>query len=131
MKMTKVILSENCGNSPKNIFAAEFTAAFARADIEFILGKSTEDITWDITGSKFVRGMPDFSRELETWMKQHPVEEMEIFYAITHGKAGAVNGRMKMENGKEFAFCFMYEFGSVKGENIKTIYSYIVELNQF
>jgi hypothetical protein len=35
--MTKVILSEDCGNSPKNIFLKDLSIAIAKEDKKFIL----------------------------------------------------------------------------------------------
>lgn len=42
--MTKVITSEDCGNSPKNIFLEKLTIAFAKNDFKFILNSVTDDI---------------------------------------------------------------------------------------
>ncbi|MBN2117999.1 MAG: hypothetical protein JW730_15585, partial [Anaerolineales bacterium] len=39
--MTKIIVSEDCGNSPKNIFIEKMTAAFAKRDAKFLLGNGT------------------------------------------------------------------------------------------
>ncbi|WP_179353501.1 hypothetical protein [Winogradskyella vidalii] len=47
---------------------------------------------------------------------------------LSHGKEGAVNGWIKMENGKQYAFSDFYVFQSAKGEKIKAITSYGIKL---
>ena len=46
--MTRVIVSEDCGNSPKNLFLQNLTIAFAKHDSKFILDSVTDDIRWNI-----------------------------------------------------------------------------------
>jgi hypothetical protein len=52
--MTQVIMGEDCGNSPKNIFIQELTVAFAKGDARFVLSKISEDIRWNIVGEKLI-----------------------------------------------------------------------------
>ena len=42
--MTKVIIGEDCGNSPKNIFVQELTIAFAKGDSKCLLKNVTDDV---------------------------------------------------------------------------------------
>ena len=50
--MTRVTISEDCGNSPKNIFVQELTIAFAKADSRFLLKNVTDDVLWNILGDQ-------------------------------------------------------------------------------
>jgi hypothetical protein len=63
--MTRVILSDDCGNSPKNIFLTKITTAFAKGDSKFILGSVTDDIRWNIVGDKVIEGKDRFAEAMK------------------------------------------------------------------
>jgi hypothetical protein len=125
--MTRVIISEDCSNSPKNIFAQNLTIAFAKNDAKFILGSVTDDICWNIIGENTIQGKDDLSKALER-MDKNKAMELTINHVMTHGKAGAVNGTLKLKNGIMRAFCDVYEFSGAKGTNVKEITSYVIEI---
>ena len=125
--MTKVILSEDCGNSPKNIFLTKLTTAFAKGDSKFLLGSVTDDIRWNIVGDKVIAGKDRFAEALKQ-MKDDKAAALTIDHVATHGKAGAVNGTTSFKNGKARAFCDVYEFSNAKGTVIKEITSYRIEI---
>jgi hypothetical protein len=54
--MTRVVINEDCGNSPKNIVVQELTIAFAKGDSKFILNSVTDDIRWNVVGDQVVQG---------------------------------------------------------------------------
>ena len=60
--MTRVIVSEDCGNSPKNIFLQKLTIAFAKCDSKFILDSVTDDIRWNVLGNQLIEGKNNFSK---------------------------------------------------------------------
>jgi len=125
--MTKVIIGEDCGNSPKNIFLTNLTTAFAKGDANFILSSVAEDIRWNIVGDRLIEGRDDFARALEQ-MKTNKLVELTIQHVVTHGKAGAVNGTTKSKNGRSHAFCDVYEFANTKGTIVKEITSFVVPI---
>ena len=125
--MTRVIVSEDCGNSPKNIFLEKLTVAFAKCDSKFILSSVTDDIRWNIVGDKLIQGKDSITKALEQ-MKNDKAVELTIHHIATHGKAGAVNGTTKFKNGNTRAFCDVYEFNGVKGTSIKEITSYVIDI---
>lgn len=125
--MTRVITSEDCGNSPKNIFVQDLTIAFAKRNSKFILGNVTDDIRWNIVGNKLIQGKDNFAEALEQ-KKNEKVEELTMQHVATHGKAGAVNGTTKSKNGKTYAFCDVYEFSNTKGTAVKEMTSYVIEI---
>ena len=125
--MTKVITSEDCGNSPKNIFIQDLTIAFAKDDFKFILDNVTNDIRWNIVSDTLIQGKDNFAKALEK-MKSDKAVQLTLHHVATHGKAGAVNGTRKMKNGKTNAFCNVYEFSNTKGTAVKEITSYIIEI---
>jgi hypothetical protein len=125
--MTKVIVGEDCGNSPKNTFLQELTIAFAKGDAKFILGRVTEDVRWNIVGDRLIHGKDDFAKALEQ-RKNNKAVELTIHHITTHGKTGAADGTTKLKNGKILAFCDVYEFGDTKGSSVKEITSYVIEI---
>jgi hypothetical protein len=125
--MTRVIVSEDCGNSPKNIRLEQLTIAFAKVDSKFILDKVTDNVCWNIIGGRTIQGKDDFAKALEH-RKDASAVELTVLHIATHGKAGAVNGTTKLKNGKTYGFCDMYEFGDAKGSSVKEITSYLIEI---
>jgi hypothetical protein len=125
--MPKIIISEDCGNSPKNIFVQEITIAFAKDDSKFILSRVMDDIRWNIIGDRLIEGKDRFVEALGE-MKKDAVEVLTIRHIATHGKAGAVDGTIRLENGKLRAFCNVYEFSNSKGSAIKEITSYFIDI---
>lgn len=125
--MTKIISSPNCGNSPKMEFLKDFNIAFAKGDVEIIVDSVTDEIIWDIIGDRKIEGKENFTQELEK-MKSENVSELRIDQILSHGKEGAANGIIKMQNGKKYAFSDFYKFQGAKGATIKSITSYVIEI---
>lgn len=125
--MTKVIASEDCGNSPKNKFLQDLTIAFATANSKFILDRVASDIRWNIVGDTLIEGKDNFSAFLKQRENDRALE-LTIQHIATHGKAGAVNGTVTLENGKTRAFCDVYEFTNTKGSKVKEVTSYVIEI---
>ena len=125
--MTRVITSEDCGNSPKNIFIQDLTIAFAKRDSKFILDSVTDDVRWNIVGDKLIEGKDNFAQVLKG-MKDDKAVQLTVQHVATHGKAGAVNGTTKLKNEKTRAFCDVYEFSNTKGTTVKEITSYIIQI---
>lgn len=123
--MTKIISSPDCGNSPKMELLKEFNIAFAKGDVKFITESVTDDIVWNIIGDKRIEGKEKFTVELER-MKSEKVSELVLEQILSHGKEGAVNRIMKMQDGKEYAFSDLYVFQGAKGTKIKTMTSYVI-----
>lgn len=125
--MAEIVLSEDCGNSPKNRFAADLTAALANGDTAFILSRVTDDIRWENAGNDAVQGKEPLAALLEQ-SALDPVERLVIYHALTHGRAGAVNGFKTMRSGKKAAFCLVFEFQSAKADKIQAITAYEIEV---
>lgn len=125
--MTRVILGADCGNSPKNTLLQQLTLALAKGDLPFLTNKTTEDICWDLVGDRLIKGIDEICTVVESRVRQNQMEEIIVERVISHGKAGAVNGKW-VENGKTFAFCHVFEFGTAKGNDVKKITSYVIEI---
>lgn len=124
----KIIVEEDCGNSPRRLMLKKLNISFARGDAENILSHVTNDIVWESVGGKQLVGIENVRSELET-LKEIQVAKLEIENIITHGKAASANGMIRMENGKKYAFCDVYLFNnSSKNGKIKGIKSYCIEV---
>src|SRR5690625_3460198 len=90
--MTKItLLRDDCGNAPKKAFIQELNVAFAKADVDTLLDKVTDDITWEIIGDKKIEGIDDFKQELHA-MRDHKAAELVLERVLTHGTDGAASG---------------------------------------
>jgi limonene-1,2-epoxide hydrolase len=125
--MTKVMIAEDCGNSPKNIFVQDLTIALAKGDTKFILKHVTDDVRWNFVGDRLIEGKAKMGEILEQ-MKNDKATELTIHHIATHGKAGAVDGSMSFKKGKTIAYCNVYEFSNTKGTTVREISSYEIEL---
>ncbi len=125
--MTKIVSSPNCGNSPKMAFLKEFNIAFAKGNVDFLIESVTDEIVWNIVGDKIITGKENFADELET-MKTEKATELILDQILSHGKEGAVNGTIKMGNGKKYAFSDFYQFNGARGSKIKSMTSYVIEI---
>ena len=125
--MTRIIVSEDCGNSPKNNLIRKFTVAFARRDVKFILANVTDTIRWNLVGVLAVDGKENLAEFLKE-SKNNQVALLSIQHLASHGKAGAVDGTQKLKSGETFAYSDVYEFGNAKGTLISEIISYRIPL---
>lgn len=125
--MTKIVSTPNCGNSPKMEFLKKFNIAFAKGDLKFIIESVTDEIVWNIIGDQKIEGKEKFYQELEK-MKSVKAKELIIDQILSHGKEGATNGIIKMQNGKKYAFSDFYKFKGAKGATINSITSYVIEI---
>ena len=124
--MPRIIVSEDCGNSPKNNLILQFTIAVAKRDFRFILDKATENLRWDFVGGQSIEGKENLIEFLKGVNKDE-VAILNIHHVVSHGKAGAVDGTQKYKNGKMAAFCNVYEFENAKGALIAEITTYLLQ----
>ena len=127
--MTKIRSSPNCGNSPKMAFLKEFNIAFAKGDIEFLAECVTDDVEWAIVGYKTIGGKENFVKEFKE-MQSEKVKELVIDQILSHGKEGATNGKMIMQNGTTYAFGDFYKFKTTKGQKLQSITSHVIEITE-
>jgi limonene-1,2-epoxide hydrolase len=121
--MTRIICTVDCGNSPKMSFLKDFNIALARGNQAAVLKRLTDDILWEWAGAAPLRGREAVAGMLRR-MHQEPRQELVIEHIITHGAAGAVNGTMRLTNGRSYGFCHVFEFSSAKGTLVSGITSY-------
>ena len=124
--MTKITVSEDCGNSPKNILLQELTIAFAKRDAKSILQSATDEIKWRIVGDRLIEGKEDLAAALNG---MEEIAELAVDHVVTHGKAGAVNGTRITADGKTLSICDVFVFSNSKGTTVKEITSYVIEID--
>jgi hypothetical protein len=124
--MTEVYRSEDCGNSPKNLFVQEMSIALALRDLDPILEGTADDIRWVVVGSSLVEGKVAFAEKLGV-DRSAQTEAVIIHHVITHGKAGAVNGTIRGKDESVRHFCDFYEFTNAKGNRAQVITSYVID----
>lgn len=122
--MTKVIVHEDCGNSPKNLFVQKLITAIAKKDVKFMLRHISEDIRWNIVGGRVYQGKDEVARVLE----QIEVDQLNLRHIATHGRTGVGDGTLKLKDGREQAFCDVFDFTSAKGDRVKEITTYVINL---
>lgn len=125
--MTKINVSADCGNSPKNIFLKELTIAIGKGDAKFCSTKVTDDVFWNFVGSKTFQGKTAFAEKIKE-LSLDKALEITLYHISSHGISGSVNGVIKLESGRIFAFCDVFRFNNTKGEKIKEITSYVIEI---
>ena len=125
--MLKITVQPDCGNAPKKVLLKDFTIAFAKGDIQFILKNLSDNIEWEIVGDQKIHGKSDAEKVLKQ-MLDASTTQLNIVNIITHGDEGAVNGTMKFGEGPEFGFSDFYTFTSHgKDAKIKQLTSFVVE----
>lgn len=124
--MVKITVVADCGNSPKKLFLKDLNIAFAEGNVDFIAENLANDVTWETVGHNRLEGKDAFVSALKE-MNDTQVSELTIERVITHGKEGAVNGVMATTEGKQYAFCDVYEFKNTTGTAIRNLSSYVIE----
>tara|TARA_R110000751_G_scaffold102037_2_gene196473 strand:- start:335 stop:712 length:378 start_codon:yes stop_codon:yes gene_type:complete len=125
--MIKIISSPNCVNSPKIEFLKQYNIAFAEGNLTFLIDSVSDDIVWNIIGDQQIEGKVNFAKAMEE-MKSVKASELIIDQILSHGKEGAANGMMKMQNGEKYAFSDFYMFQAAKEVKIKAITSYYIKM---
>ncbi|MFD2924357.1 nuclear transport factor 2 family protein [Halobacillus naozhouensis] len=122
----KVKCAEDCGNSPKKQLLKELHIAFATNDAGLLMESVDDQIVWNIIGHKLIEGRDQVEKALGQTDNGH-VTEIEIKNIITHGKTGAVDGNLLIDNKRRLSFCNVFQFTSAgKNSNIKEITSYVI-----
>lgn len=125
----KIKLSPDCGESPKHELLKNITISFAQFDLENLREYMEEDISWTLIGDSTIDGRDTFLKCLaET--SDNKVAELSIYNILAEGFKAAINGKMIMENGDVFGFSDYYLFSLNGGSKIKSITSYVIQINK-
>ena len=126
--MTRMTIHADCGNASKKLLLRDLNIAFAQGDVEGILDHFVDGIRWQVIGDADLRGKEAVRSTLEA-MKDVVRSELVILSVITHGAEGVVNGVITTEQGGSFAFCDVYRISSSSSKEIKSMMSYVIDLD--
>jgi len=116
----KLYKSENCGNSPKNKFIEEFIIdLFEEQNIK---DKISENITIELIGMKIPTGLNQFSLKK---IIDEEIMEIYIYDAISHGKKGAIDLKLKTVHETIINIGIFLEFKTLKADKISYLKIFI------
>lgn len=104
----QIVRSGMCSNSPKNAFVEELAIKVVATLGKSRASASNEDYPVRIYGESF-DAEPD---------------KIAVFQAISHGKAGAANGEIRMGE-IVLGFVISVTFKTVKGEHVEGVKVYV------
>lgn len=85
----------------------------------------TPDVSWLISGENEISGVDNVVKAV-CGSVMNGITELVLNQVLTHGREGAVQGILKLEN-KEISFSHFFYFASASGKRIKKIVSFYVE----
>ena len=118
----RIIPSTDCGNSPKNTLLQDIAIAFANRDADFLSDHLTDDVRWELVGSRVVAGLAAL---MQTVKQSDDITQLTVGHVMSHGRVGAVNGTVQ-RGAKVDDFCHVFEFANAKAERVKSIRSYVI-----
>ncbi|ENH95817.1 hypothetical protein J416_13931 [Gracilibacillus halophilus YIM-C55.5] len=110
-------------------FFRNFNEAIIKQDIDGILSRVTDNVTWRMVGNDTIRGIEQL-RDVFGSQDQTDEFELEIEDMIINGKEAAVHGMIHKtdSNGKEkhYRFCDIYKLHQQNDGKIEEIISYVL-----
>jgi len=125
--MAKIVVKPDCGNAPRKLFLKHFNTALANGKTEIVSESIADDIKWDIPGSISLSGKENFLDKIKSGIFWK-VKELTIETIITHGPDASVSGSIVDASGEKFSFCDIYKFSSAGSSIIRSVKSYIIEV---
>ncbi|HMR19506.1 MAG TPA: nuclear transport factor 2 family protein [Sphingobacterium sp.] len=121
----KLNLPNECSNSPKQRLIQELFLSFAKRDYAAIIDYITNDVIWEIVGERMMTGKEDVHAFFEAYGTE-PIEEIVLDYILTHGKFGAVGGKIIMATHIVY-FAEFYDFATAGSKKIRKIKSFVIQ----
>ncbi|WP_217494786.1 hypothetical protein [Crocinitomix algicola] len=106
-------------------FLESFKKAYANGNTEWLLSAVDNNIIWHIIGKYKIEGEQAFQEYLEK-INFEKIKVLEIDQILSHGKEGALNGTIIMQDDSKLHFADFYIFQNTKGTLIKKITTYIL-----
>lgn len=117
--MVHITGSEDCGNSPKNLFAQDVAIALETGQMP--QGMLSDGVVWHGLAAKALEGIDAVRQAIA---KRPVVTSLVIDHAISHGKVAMANGVATMADGTSRHFSHVFEFTTAKGNCVGMITSY-------
>ena len=115
--MVSVERSTDCGNSPRNTTAEEIGLAFCGA-VEMPAGMMSDTTLWRCADGSELVGDHAVEEGLDALT---PPRRVVVDSVVTHGRAGAVSGRIEPARGKTHLFCHVLRFTSASGRSLAEV----------
>lgn len=128
--MTTLTFPEDCGNSPKSLFAIDFYTALLKGDKSTATKMVTEDLEYIIYGDNTYSGISGLEKLIDEFMES-AVNELTFENVISHGKFIACKGHGSLEDDTPFTFAEFLQFENFsKSAKIQKIESWTIMLDQ-
>lgn len=118
----KINISRDCGNSPKQKFAEDFTIAILKKDLPYLEKHSEEGLRISHNGKK-----SDSSLSSLLGCVPEEANAISIHNVISHGKKASANASLETSNSGIDEFVFFYQFATAKGTSISGITFYKIK----
>lgn len=117
--MLQIIRSPDCGNSPKNGFVEDIAIALETG----ICDPEAFDpaVTWETASTRQIVGR---TAVLEALPTERAPAKIIVEHAISHGRVGAVSGKVIRADGETSRFCHILEFTSPRANHVARVKSY-------
>ena len=127
--MTRIIKSQDCGKSPKNLLVQTLVIAIETRNASLFSRCVADDVVWAIPGRKSFDGKETGVAYLKSLQPDAPVR-LVVRRAISHGRAGAGDGMLIRDGTLATSFCHVVDFSSVKGDRVSRISSYYSDIGE-
>lgn len=118
------------GHAPRKQVLIDFNTALLNGDTKSLMEYISDNIIWEIVGSKKGTTKKDFAKEVQHLSNERQITELRIEQIITHGRSASLNGEWVDQNGLTIGFCSVYMFSSTaKDAKIKELKTYRVLIN--
>lgn len=122
--MSRLIVPEDCGNSPRKRFLRDWYQALANNDLTELENQLNTDCQLCMAGGKSFKGRLSILTYFQTDPLHHAIE-IRIETIITHGRDASVNGVYETKNGVVH-FSDVFRFKSASGFDVSEIKRHLV-----
>jgi ketosteroid isomerase-like protein len=114
--------------SPRKHVVERYFEGFRRSDHETVLACLTDDVVWDLPGSKHLEGKERFDGEIENEaFEGRPALDVDRLIEERDTVVAIGTGRSRRKGGEDFRFAFGDVF-TFRGDLISKVESYVVPL---
>lgn len=120
----KLNLPNDCDNSPKRKIIQELFLALIKCDWDTINNHLVDEVIWEIVGGQLMPGKEEIHKFLQR-NSIGQIEEVTIDYILTHGKFGAVGGKIVLTT-DIIHFADFFDFSSTSSKKISKIKTFVI-----
>lgn len=117
----KIVKSESCKNSPKNLFVQDIFIWRVKRVFEKLEPIITDNFEWVQKNGKVKNGGEVLKKALD---KEPDLISLVVENAFAHGKVGIANGVVEYKDGKKESWCDVIEFEGASAKKVRRIETY-------